>query len=124
MSQVIQGSKNDLVAALQAAITGLQQSFKKKTLLLDGVEWDADDIVALFQQLIQQLNASNAARKAWLAATASQKATRAKALPVLQALRTYVTVTSGTASDVFRSFGIDARRKGKPSMQTAASAVQ
>jgi hypothetical protein len=120
----MRSNKDSQVVSLQKAGGGLQKHFANKTLRLANKVWKEADLLQLFQAQESAVAAADAARQAWLEATAKQNAGSAEVAAVLSALRQYVAAMYGTSSSVYTDFGFAAQRRAKPTVQTKSAAVQ
>jgi hypothetical protein len=124
--QIMSGSKKAKVsqlAALQAIKTGLQKYYANKTLPIAGKAWKQADLVALVQDQIDNLNASDSAHAAWVRAAASAHTGEAAVSAVVPGIRGIVAGMYGSSSEAYTDFGFTPPRKGKPSSKTKAAAV-
>jgi hypothetical protein len=120
----MRSNKNAQVVSLQKAGGGLQKHFANKTLRLANKVWKEEDLLQLFQAQESAVTAADAARQAWLEATAKQNAGSAEVAAVLSALRQYVAAMYGTSSSVYADFGFATQRRAQPTVETKSAAVQ
>jgi hypothetical protein len=120
-----QSKQSDVFRLLQTAIAATEQTFAKKTLILEGKAWKGEDVVQAFQDQVAALQASTAAHATWLKTVTDQRASyKTVIVPLLHALRAYVALLYGTGSQTYLAFGFAPPTKAKPSINTQTTALQ
>jgi hypothetical protein len=110
-----------MLTTLEAAAN---QTFNKKTLVLDGKVWTGANLTQTLLGQIAKLQASAAAHATWLQAVADQRSEYSTVIvPLVKALRAYVALLYGTNSQTYRDFGFAPPQKAKPSTETRSAAL-
>ena len=115
-------NKQSFVASVQRIITVMGSELPNRTFILNGVTWKEKDLVAALQSSVDAINAGDAAQIAWKGAIGKQKAAKATATPLVSSIKTYIGVTYGKTSDMYRTmFGLP--QATKPTVETKVAAV-
>ena len=116
--------KNDRSKQMQQAVTGLEDNYSGKTLMLNGVLWKSVDLVKLFQNQITLMAATETSHETWLANSKKEKAEDGPAQEALTALRAYVALQFGSSSEQYRAFGFGVpQTRAKPTTPTRSTAL-
>ena len=106
------------------AIAGVSAHYvHTKTIVLDGVPHAPSDVVKILQDQIDAIDATVAARAAFLQASAAQKAASATANAVFLALKTRVFSDFKAHAQVVADFGVVAPSRRKPTPKTLVDAA-
>jgi hypothetical protein len=124
MSGRHESAQDELIAELQAAIDGLRKHFSGQTLLIDGKEMTAEEIIATLQHQIDLIQKTQAAYAEWQKAAAHKRELLANLDDdALEALRELVRMQFGEDSNEFRQLVTTPRRRPRRSAEARARAA-
>ncbi len=95
---------------------------KLQSILIAGVAYTPDQLIALFQKDADLADAATQARADLFAASLAAKAERAQMRPVLVGFRSFLHNQFSDPS-IIAEFGFASRKQGKPSAETKATAA-
>jgi len=112
------------LAQVQALVAGTQKHFAKATLAFANESMASASLVALFQSVIDAMQARDLAEANAKDALAGLRATEAKVAPTIKAFEAFVRATFGAGSQTLADFGLEPAKARKPltSEQQAAKA--
>jgi hypothetical protein len=116
-------SKVVTVAQLQAVSAGLGQVFAKKTLLINGQTYKAEQLQQMLQNQVKAMQQVAATLAAWKDALAAERDGAVTIAEIVSGIHSYVVGMYGTSSTDLQAFGFAPRRKGQPTVETKAQAA-
>jgi hypothetical protein len=119
-------TKAQLVAELQALITGLQKQFPNGKFTLNNTAFTTKTLVQAIQRLIAAINAVNTVQAEEKTAVETLRTTKAQVGPVVLALKRNLQSMYGNTTNVLARFGLEPRKAPAPrtTEEKAASAVK
>jgi hypothetical protein len=122
MSSIPIRSRATALAALQALVSGLQTQFPSGQFTLENTQVSTQELVTLFQSVIDAIHALIAAEAASKAAVANARSTVTQASPMVSAFRRNLLSMFGNAPTVLALFGLKPL-KAKAPMSTEQRAL-
>lgn len=117
-------NQNTTITELAQCIVGVTKHFPSGNLMLVGKAFTTQQVVSLFQELIDAIKAATAAKAASKKAVANVKALKATVLPVHRELIALVEASLGRDPTVLADFGKVTVAPKAPTAATKATAVQ
>ena len=120
MANENKSTRRDLARMRVVAIT---KHFTKKSVVIDGVDLGAKDLVAFFQSVIDTEDAVDLANATQREAIKARQLAEQRAARIAKALEGVVGAAYGESSKAFAEFGFVARKRGTKSAETKALAA-
>jgi hypothetical protein len=118
-------TKIELVDECSTVIKGLKGDLANiPEFTLNGKKYPRQDLIALFQSMIDAVNKTSAAEAAYVSTLAGERATFARLRPLRNAYRSYLESTLGKANPVLDVLGFGAVRPKEPTVEVKAKAVE
>jgi hypothetical protein len=120
-----QSAQDEMLQELEQAIEGLRKHFSGQTLMIDGKEMTAEEIIATLQHQIDLIHKTQAAYAEWQKAAKHKRELLAELDDdALEALREVVKMQFGEDSDAFRQLVTTPRGRRKRSPEAKARAAE
>jgi hypothetical protein len=116
-------SKSDVIVRDRKAIAGIETHYgSAPAIVLGGESYAPSDVVKVFQDHLDALDAAAAAKAAFHVAIAAQEAAGAKAKALFQSLKVRALSDFANQADVLAAMGISLPKRRAPSVDTRATA--
>jgi hypothetical protein len=115
-------TRNDEDFLLQRLLLGTKKHLTAP-LSLRGKKWTPDDLIALFQGVLDAGKELNLARAAYRGKVAERRARLAAARTVWMDLHDYLAATHGAGAAALIDFGWESQKPKQPTTETKAQAV-
>jgi hypothetical protein len=120
-----QSAQDEMLQELEQAIEGLRKHFSGQTLMIDGKEMTAEEIIATLQHQIDLIHKTQEAYAEWQKAAKHKRELLAELDDdALEALREVVKMQFGEDSDAFRQLVTTPRGRRKRSPEAKARAAE
>jgi hypothetical protein len=118
-------SKNKIVAQLQTIIRGVRTHMSGESFVINGIEYTADEVIAVLQREIDNLHASDAARQQWLNSVRHQvTGFVAETRPMIHGVRDHATARFGERAEELREFGFTPTRAANRTPESKVIAAE
>ncbi len=116
------GTKLKLQTSYAALVAGLQANYAPNAMFpLVAGDFTRDQLVAQFQQLVQAMQATNAAHQAWLGAVQNERAIEASVSPLREGVHGIVVAKLGKSSPQLTAYGFAPRKIAQTNALTKAA---
>ena len=125
-SSTSKSSKASVLARMQAIIAGTLKHFPNGSFTLGNAPYTTSSLVALFQSLIDAIDALAAAQASAKDAVTAMRGVKAKVAPVYLDYKRFLLATFRTATPALSDFGLEPPKAPKPRSgeQMAAAAAK
>nr|HEX4316275.1 hypothetical protein [Kofleriaceae bacterium] len=118
-------TKGGLISSIRSVVAGLASRFAGQTLTVNSTAYKAEDLVALLDGFVAQLQEVDAAYATWKQKLDAWKTVEAtKVTPLMSALARTLQGAFGATNPALGEFGLAPLRRTAPSAETVASAVE